>query len=160
MTYYNQFDDLLPPQRLALVTVHVVPPIAREDRLVEQGSVAAQERASLVSLSSVVADVIRLASRLRVGIHSRNGRDVVTAERGLWHGMVDREIMAGHSWQFAQVLSLFLLYFVLVGTADDDRSVIVVDLLVLRLGVLRGHRSILGDNGGTSQRLLVVLRSR
>lgn len=49
-----------PPQRLALVTVHVVPPVAAEDGLVEEGAVAAQERAALVTLTAVVAHVIGL----------------------------------------------------------------------------------------------------
>lgn len=53
----------LPVERWRLRTIHVVPPVACELVLVEQGAVGTEERSTLVALPSVVADVVRLYRR-------------------------------------------------------------------------------------------------
>jgi hypothetical protein len=50
----------LPVERWRLCTIHVVPPVARELVLVEEGAVGTEKRSALVALPSVVADVVRL----------------------------------------------------------------------------------------------------
>lgn len=76
----------------------------------------------------------------------------MATERGLGHRMVDGEVVARHSGQLVQVLLRIFLLLVLVATSHDDRSVVVVYFLILRLGVL-------GHSWGTPQGL-IVLRGR
>lgn len=45
---------------LRLSTIHIVPPIAGEFFLIEQGPIGAEECRSLVSLATVVAHVVNL----------------------------------------------------------------------------------------------------
>lgn len=134
------------------MAVHVVPPIAGELLLIEEGAVCAEERTALFTLPSIVADVVRLAACLWIGVHARHSRHVVATERGGWHRVVDGVIVAWHSGDILKVLFVLLLLvqLVTVGSPHNNRSVVVVDLLVLWLGILRnGH-------WGHSQGLVVL----
>lgn len=142
-----------PPQRLALVAVHVVPPITGEESLIEQSAVGAEETAALLSLPSIVAYVIRLAASLGVGVHARKSWYIVAAEGGVWNCVVNGIIVSRHSGNVLKLLLLGLLLRLLVPTTDDDGSVIVVDLFVLGLGVL-------DSNWRSSSQGLVVLKRR
>lgn len=121
------------------MTIHVVPPVAGEQRLIEEGAVGAQEGAALVALASIVAHVVRLAAGLRVSVHSRHGGHVVAREGGVRDRVVDGVVVARRSGNVLKVLLVLpsrLLLLVPITAADNDGSVVVVDLLVLRRGVL------------------------
>lgn len=135
------------------MAVHVVPPIAGEESLIEQSAVGAEETAALLSLPSIVAYVIRLAASLGVGVHARKSWDVVAAEGGVWNCVVNGIIVSRHSGNVLKLLLLGLLLRLLVPTTDDDGSVVVVDLFVLGLGVL-------DSNWRSSSQGLVVLKRR
>lgn len=137
MVYFSR--EKLPPQLLALVAIYVVPPIASKQRLVEQCSVGAQERAALFSFASIVTYVVCLATSLRVGVHSRYSGNVLTAEAGRRNRVVNRIIVARDARNIFELLALVLLLLLLVDTSYDDRSMVVVHFFVLRLCVFGQH---------------------
>lgn len=117
------------------MTVDVVPPIAPKDRLVEQRAVGAQEFGALLGLPLLIAlaNVVGLASGLRVGVHARDGRHVVATEGGRRHRVVDGIVATSYSGNLIQILLLLLVLVQLGADAlHDDGPVVVVDLLVLR----------------------------
>lgn len=124
-----------PPLSLALVAIHVVPPVTGEQSLVEEGAVGAQEGASLLAFPSIVAHMVGLAASLRVGVHSRDSWNIVTTEGCVGHRMVDGVIVSRHSRNVLKLLLLLGFLLLLVHPLHDDRSMIIVDLLVLGLAV-------------------------
>lgn len=84
--------------------------------------------------------MVGLAASLGIGVHTRNGGHIVATETGVGHRVVNGEIVSRNSRQFIQVLLFISLVLLLVDAFYDDRSVIVVHLLVLRLSVLMNAR--------------------
>lgn len=111
------------------LTLDVVPPVAGELLLIENGSIGAQERGSLISFATIVTGVIGLAAGFDVGIHSGDGGDVRTAETGVRNFVIDRIVHSGFAGDLAEVL--FGLLGTLIGRVEFVRSVkgtVVVDL--------------------------------
>lgn len=92
-----------------LLALYVVPPVAGELLLIEDGAVGAEKRGALVTLASIMANVIRLTARLHIGVHARRGRDIVAAEVGMGHLMVDRIVHARNSGYLVQILLLLMM---------------------------------------------------
>lgn len=90
-----------------LAAVNIVPPVAGELLLAEDGAVGAQEWGTLMTFTAVVTDVIGLTSGLDVGVHSRGGGHISTVETGLWYWMVDGIVVAGNPGNLIEIL-LFL----------------------------------------------------
>lgn len=141
-----------------LVTVNVVPPIAGEFFLVENGSVGAQERCTLVAFATIVAHVISLTAGFYVGIHTRHGRHITTVEVGRRHFMVDRIIVTGHTGNLVQILTFFLVTVVVVVIAVQ--TVLIVSVFVVGAGVVQRSiwlQKIEHESDGTQMKCAVIL---
>lgn len=92
---------------LCLLTVHIVPPIARELLLIENRSVGAQKLGALIALATIVADMVRLTARLHVGVHTRRCRHGATMKIGVRHFVQYWIVDARRSRNLAKVLTLW-----------------------------------------------------
>ena len=117
-------------KRDGLRTVDVVPPIASELGLVEQSTICAEERGSLLTLATVMAYVVGLATSLHVSIHARPHRNMVTGEAGVWHAVVYGEVDARSTRHVAKVL--WLLVFT-QWLRTDDRLLVVCFIWIVLL---------------------------
>lgn len=137
-------------ERRRFITIHIGLVVASEERLVEDGSRAADK----VLLASAEAHVIHAATRLLVGVHAGVELLVVAREgrlgdlRGrLGHGRVHGHAIAGGA--FVLLLHLLLLELAL-GLLLFLLLVIVV---VLRRGERKGHeRLVPRQNNGELMR--------
>merc|ERR1719291_716064 len=102
--------------------VNCVPELAPEQVLIEECAVGADEARSLRSVPSVVANAIRLTSRLRVSVHAGGEGDAGAAELSV--GWVS---MAG-----------------VVHAGVANCAVLVVLRLVVGLGLMVGSRGVVG----------------
>lgn len=94
-----------------MAAVDIVPPVASEFLLIENGSVGAEERGTLVTFATIVANVVRLAAGFDVGVHAGCGRNVLAMEIGVRHLVQNWIVDTGRSGNLAKILSLGLAWF-------------------------------------------------